>query len=176
LRPIICVTEWNGVVQFAWKSYTHKKWWASWARDKLILTYLYHKINRKFHVATEIGSTFIWFSTIYWGSWNRAKWLFIISMKFPIDRIPSCFIFEFRDFGRIMAVGHWTKSQNWGSRVFHHHHVISDPKSIIMPYIENLELWPDWGVGHRRRWPWVQCKKHFWCWDLSKEPSHVQFW
>jgi hypothetical protein len=70
-------------------------------------------------------------------------------MKFPIDRIPSCLIFEFWNSGRIMAVGHW------GSQVFHHHHEISDPKSIIMPYIENLGLWPDWGVGHRRRWRWV---------------------
>jgi hypothetical protein len=59
---------------------------------------------------------------------------------------------------------------------FHHHHEIYDPLSIIMSYIENLGLWPDWGVGHRRRWPWVQYKKHFWCWDLSKELSHVQFW
>jgi hypothetical protein len=33
-------------------------------------------------------------------------------MKFPIDGIPSCLIFEFRDFGHIMAVGHWTNSQN----------------------------------------------------------------
>jgi hypothetical protein len=39
-------------------------------------------------------------------------------MKFLIDRIPSCLIFEFWDFGRIMAVGHWTKSQNQDSRVF----------------------------------------------------------
>jgi hypothetical protein len=52
------------------------------------------------------------------GSWNRAKWLFIISMKFPIDRIPSCFRFEFWEFDRIMAVGHWVKSQNRDSRVF----------------------------------------------------------
>jgi hypothetical protein len=44
--------------------------------------------------------------------------IYIISMKFPIDRIPSCLIFEFRDFSRIMAVGHWTKSQNRDSRVF----------------------------------------------------------
>jgi hypothetical protein len=44
-----------------------------------------------------------------------------------------------------MAVGHWAKSQNCDSRVFYHHHEISDPKSIIMPYIENLGLWPDWG-------------------------------
>jgi hypothetical protein len=28
---------------------------------------------------------------------------------------------------------------------------ISDPKGIIMPYTENLRLWPDWGVGHRPR-------------------------
>jgi hypothetical protein len=39
-------------------------------------------------------------------------------MKFPIDRIPSCLIFEFRDFCRIMAVGHLAKSQNRFSRVF----------------------------------------------------------
>jgi hypothetical protein len=49
------------------------------------------------------------------------------SMKFPNDRIPSCLIFEFWDFGRIMAVGHWVKSQNRDSRVFHHHHEIFDP-------------------------------------------------
>jgi hypothetical protein len=41
--------------------------------------------------------------------------------------VPSCLIFEFWDFGRIMAVGHWTKSQNRDSWVFHHHHEISDP-------------------------------------------------
>jgi hypothetical protein len=52
------------------------------------------------------------------GSWKSAKWLFIISMKFPIDRIPSCLIFVFWDFDRIIAVGHWTKSQNRDSRVF----------------------------------------------------------
>jgi hypothetical protein len=39
-------------------------------------------------------------------------------MEFTIDRIPSCPIFEFWDFGRIMAVGHWVKSQNRGSRIF----------------------------------------------------------
>jgi hypothetical protein len=132
------------------------------------------KINRKLSVATKIGGTFFFVFNKLPCSWKSAYWLFIISLKLPIDRIPSCLIFELRDFGRIMAVGHWTKSQKWGSRVFHHHH--DDPKSIIMPYIENLGLWPDWGVGHRRRWPWDQYKKHSWCWDLSKEPSYVQFW
>jgi hypothetical protein len=44
--------------------------------------------------------------------------IMIISMKFPIDRTPSCLIFEFWDFGRIMAVDHWAKSQNRDSRVF----------------------------------------------------------
>jgi hypothetical protein len=39
-------------------------------------------------------------------------------MKFLIDRIPSCLIFEFWDSGRIMAVGHWGKSQNLDSQVF----------------------------------------------------------
>jgi hypothetical protein len=62
-------------------------------------------------------------------------------MKFPIDRIPSCLIFEYRDFGRIMAVG--LKIEVLGIFHHHHHHKISDPKSIIMPYIENLGHWPD---------------------------------
>jgi hypothetical protein len=39
-------------------------------------------------------------------------------MKFPIDSIPSCLIFEFWDFGRIMAVGYWAKSQNQDSWVY----------------------------------------------------------
>jgi hypothetical protein len=30
-----------------------------------------------------------------------------------------------------------------------------------MPHIENLGLWPDWGVGHKRRWPSAQYKKTF---------------
>jgi hypothetical protein len=68
-------------------------------------------------VITKIGSTFFWFLLVT-GSWKSAKWCFIISMKFPIDRIPSCLLFEFRDFGRIMTVDHWTKSQNRDSRVF----------------------------------------------------------
>jgi hypothetical protein len=109
-----------------------------------------------------------WFSAIY-GCWNNAKCLFIISMKFSIDRIP-CLKFEFWDFGRIMAVGHWTKSQNRDSRVFS-----SSPRNFWS--IEhnhalywNLGLWPDWGVGHRRRWPWAQYTKYSWCWDLSKKP------
>jgi hypothetical protein len=41
-----------------------------------------------------------------------------MSMKFLIDRIPSCLIFEFWDFVWIMAVGHWTKSQNQDSLVY----------------------------------------------------------
>jgi hypothetical protein len=39
-------------------------------------------------------------------------------MKLPIDRIPSCVILDFLDFGRIMAVGHWAEPQNRDSRVF----------------------------------------------------------
>jgi hypothetical protein len=41
-------------------------------------------INRKFHVATEKGAHLI---------------------KFSIERIPSCLILKFWDFGRIMAIG-----------------------------------------------------------------------
>jgi hypothetical protein len=51
------------------------------------------------------------------GSWNRAKWLFIINMKFPIYKYHRL-IFDFWDFGRIMAVGHWAWSQNRDFRVF----------------------------------------------------------
>jgi hypothetical protein len=39
-------------------------------------------------------------------------------MKFLNDRIPSYLTFEFWNFGLIMAVGHWAKSQNRDSRVF----------------------------------------------------------
>jgi hypothetical protein len=41
-------------------------------------------------------------------------------MKFPIDRIPSSLLFEYWDFGRIMAVGRLkiAKSQNRDSWVF----------------------------------------------------------
>jgi hypothetical protein len=45
-----------------------------------------------------------------------------------------------------LAIGSSLKIEILG--FFHHHHEISDPKSIIMPYIENLGLWR---VGHRRR-------------------------
>jgi hypothetical protein len=101
------------------------------------------------------GSKFFWFSKNLPGNCNRAKWLFIICIKFPIDRTPSCLIFEFQDFGRIMDVGHWPSLKIKILWFFHHQHEISDPKRIIMPYIENLGLGPDWGVGHRLRWPWV---------------------
>jgi hypothetical protein len=71
-------------------------------------------------------------------------------MKFPIDRIPSCPILKFLDLGRIMAVG-----QNRLKIVIldfiYHHYEISERWSTIMPYIGNMELWPDWGVGHWRR-------------------------
>jgi hypothetical protein len=36
---------------------------------------------------------------------EKVKKYFFIGMKFPIDRIPSCPILKFLDFGRIMAVG-----------------------------------------------------------------------
>jgi hypothetical protein len=40
-------------------------------------------------------------------------------MKFPIDRIPSCPILKFRDFGRIMAIGQCsTEAQNCDSWIF----------------------------------------------------------
>jgi hypothetical protein len=35
-------------------------------------------------------------------------------MKFPINKISLCLIFEFWDYGRIKAVDHWTNSQNRG--------------------------------------------------------------
>jgi hypothetical protein len=61
-------------------------------------------INRKFRVATEIGSTFLVVGQLP-GSWKSKIWFFIMSMKFPIDRIPSCPSLKFWDSSRIMAVG-----------------------------------------------------------------------
>jgi hypothetical protein len=63
-------------------------------------------------------------------------------MKFPIDIIPLCPVLKFWALGRIMAVG-----QN-GLKIvilelFYHHHEISERLSTIMPYIENMGLWPD---------------------------------
>jgi hypothetical protein len=63
-------------------------------------------------------------------------WIFefistIISREFPIDRIPSCLIFEFCNFGRNTAVSHWAKSQNRDFRVF----------TIISP-------WYFWSIEH----------------------------
>jgi hypothetical protein len=44
-----------------------------------------------------------------------------------------------------------------------------------MPYIRNLGLWPDWGVGHRCSLPWHYNSLFFSRKDLSNEPSQVQF-
>jgi hypothetical protein len=96
-------------------------------------------INRKLRVATEIRSTFFWCLTSY-----RTKLLLIISLKFSIDRIPSRLLLKFWDFGRIMVVGQVSKSIFSG---FYHHRQISDSKSIIVPYIENLGLWPEKATG-----------------------------
>jgi hypothetical protein len=52
------------------------------------------------------------------GSRKSAKCLFIISMKFPIDRIIMPYLLKFWDFGQIMAMDHCAKSQNRDSRVF----------------------------------------------------------
>jgi hypothetical protein len=57
-------------------------------------------------------------------------------MKFPIDKKPSCLIFEFRDFGRIMAVGHWAKSQN---RVF---------------WVFSSSPWNFWSIEHNHALYW----------------------
>jgi hypothetical protein len=48
------------------------------------------KINRKLRVAKKIGSTFFWFLTNYRAAEIVQNDFFIISMKFPIHRIPSC--------------------------------------------------------------------------------------
>jgi hypothetical protein len=48
------------------------------------------------------------------------------------------------DYGWITAVGQWSvwlKIRTLGD--FHHQHEIPDQRSTIMPYIENLGLWPD---------------------------------
>jgi hypothetical protein len=46
---------------------------------------------------TEVSSIFFGCT----GSNSRFLCFFIINMKFPIDRVPSCLIFEIWDFGRI---------------------------------------------------------------------------
>jgi hypothetical protein len=109
-------------------------------------------------VATKIGSTYFWFLTSY-----RAVEIV------QNDYLSSAWNFRSVEYHHVLCLNFGTLAglwpwairpslKNWGSRVFHHHHEISDPKSIIMPYIEKLGLWPDWGVGHRRRWPWSNTK------------------
>jgi hypothetical protein len=39
------------------------------------------------------------------GSWKTKIYIFITSMKFTINRIPSCPILNFWDFGQIIALG-----------------------------------------------------------------------
>jgi hypothetical protein len=46
-------------------------------------------------------------------------------MKFPIDRIPSCPILKFWDFGRIMAVGQ-NRLKIVILEFFYHHFEISE--------------------------------------------------
>ena len=98
------------------------------------------------------------------------------STKFLNDRIPSWLIVKNWDYGRIMAVGQWSvwlKIRTLGD--FHHQHEIPDQRSTIMSNIGNSGLWPDWGVGHRRNLPWHSSSKVSSRWDLSNEPSHVEF-
>jgi hypothetical protein len=63
-------------------------------------------------------------------------------MKFPIDRIPSCPILKIWDLGRIMGEGQ-NRLKIVILEIFYHHYEISERLSTIMPYIENLGLWPD---------------------------------
>jgi hypothetical protein len=67
-------------------------------------------------------------------------------MKFSIDTIPSGFIFEFRDFGWILTVGHWAQFKNRDSRVFS-----SSPWNFWSIEHNHALFWKfgtDWGVGH----------------------------
>jgi hypothetical protein len=77
-------------------------------------------INRKFHVATEIGSSFFGFQQ-FTGQLQSCKMIIYdyLSSAWNFRSIEYHHtIFEFWDFGRIMAMEHWTKSQNRDSRVF----------------------------------------------------------
>jgi hypothetical protein len=56
-----------------------------------------NKINRKCRVPRKQGAHFLGAQAQIQDSWV----LFIISMKFQIDRVPSCLIFGIWDFGRI---------------------------------------------------------------------------
>jgi hypothetical protein len=60
-----------------------------------VSVYLFNK--QEIPCTTEARSTFFGCR----GSNSRSLGFFIISMKFPIDRVPSCLIFGIWDFGRI---------------------------------------------------------------------------
>jgi hypothetical protein len=50
------------------------------------------------------------------------------------------------NFGTLAGLWPWAIGPNLKIEilgVFHRQHEIFDPKSIVMPYFENFELWPD---------------------------------
>jgi hypothetical protein len=61
---------------------------------------------------------------------------FIISMKYPIDRIPSYPILNFWDFGRIMAIGQCRalSLEIVNLEFFYNHYEISERKSTHALY------------------------------------------
>jgi hypothetical protein len=83
-------------------------------------------LNRKFRVATEIEEHIFWLLVSYRAAEKIKYDFFIISMKFPIDRIPSCPILKFWDLGRIMAVGQNRLKIVILEYFFYHHYEISE--------------------------------------------------
>jgi hypothetical protein len=78
-------------------------------------------------LATVIGSTFFGFQQVI-GQLKTAKCLFIISLKFPSDRIPYHALYL--NFGTLAGLWPWAIGPGLKIKVlafFHHHHEISDP-------------------------------------------------
>jgi hypothetical protein len=67
------------------------------SQKKIQLERQKQKNKQEIPCTTEARSTFFGCTD----SNSRFLSFFIISMKFPIDRVPSCLVFEIWDFGRI---------------------------------------------------------------------------
>jgi hypothetical protein len=69
-------------------------------------------------VASKMESTFFWFLTSYRAAEIVQNDYLSSAWNFRSIEYHHAFIFEFRDFGWILTVGLWDKSQNRDSRVF----------------------------------------------------------
>jgi hypothetical protein len=135
------------------------------------------KIKRKFHFTTEIRSTFFGCWPVYRAAkikYLKRNIIFLKQHKIS-DRwstiIPYIKILElWPDHGRWPLEAHnWdfcvVSSSAWNFWTIEYHHAL----------YWNMGLWPDWGVGHGLKCPKTLSSKQSQHWDLSNEPSYVQF-